>query len=226
LDRLDEARAQGTISAADWTAARGYVHTRQGAPPVAPTGEEMTARREHVRRRQLLLAIDQYGPGYQRLTGDGVRYAAEIVNATREEWDWMADHVRANPHLLRGEARSEPELYEHNRQAARDAYTAATAAIKVGDVRTALDRLDDAEVHHPTGHPHKGRTWDHYRTIALRRAAGTTVRTGDDPETPSHPVALARVNLPEPVTDPAGGGRPAPAVAGPTGVEPRRQRGR
>src|SRR5262249_55527094 len=100
LDCLDEARAHGVVSRQEWVTTRQKVtgqprpanpamEARPPDPPDAaphryvPSHEEIAARRAQVRQRQLLLAIEQYAPGYHRITGDGVRYAAEIVKATR-----------------------------------------------------------------------------------------------------------------------------------------------
>ncbi|MEJ3743140.1 SNF2-related protein [Actinomycetes bacterium KLBMP 9797] len=192
LDHLDEARACGFISATEWHNAREHLHTQDnparqpetstpehGAEPEhdptelnPPEPDPLAARRAQVRQRQLLLALEQYGPGYQSITGDGVRYAAEAANATREEWDWMAEQVRANPRLMDGKRLGDGQIHDINRQAARRAFAAATEAIKNEDFQGALDRLDDAEVHCPDGHPDRGGTWDKYRAVIFKRGGG------------------------------------------------------
>jgi hypothetical protein len=171
-----------------------------------PEPDPLALRRAQVRQRQLVLAIEQYGPSYQRVTGDGVRYASEAANATREERDWMAEYVRTNPQALEGESLGDGRIRDINRQASRQAFAAATAAITKADFKGALDRLDDAEVHWPAGHPDRGGAWDKYRAVVLRRAASpldtaTPANLDDRPDSgvvagPEGAAALARVSYP------------------------------
>ncbi|GIJ29997.1 hypothetical protein Vqi01_51590 [Micromonospora qiuiae] len=192
LDCLDEARACGVLSLAEWHAGRDYVLARdtdeKPLPPTpsaeAPadhqpsrsqTAQEAADRQSRVRQRQLVLALEQYGPGYQHLTGDGVRYAAEAARATDQEWDWMASYAQANPQVLEGERLGDARIHEINRDAGRKAFAAATEAMRRDDFELALARLDDAEVHWPDGHPDRGGTWDHYRKI-VRSKAGANAK--------------------------------------------------
>ncbi|MFI7025142.1 hypothetical protein ACIBMZ_20735 [Micromonospora sp. NPDC049900] len=221
LNCLDEARACGVLSRHEWEAGRTYVLTHDvsenpSPPPTmgAETPEhheepqstphhEPADRQPQVRHRQLVLALEQYGPGYHRITGDGVRYAAEAVRATEQEWQWMADYAQANPQVLEGKRLSDASIYEVNRKAARRAFAAATDAMRRGDFDLALDRLDDAEVHCPDGNPDRGGTWDRYREIVRSKAgasaeevqatAGRSVSGGQDPVTQegSGPATLA-----------------------------------
>jgi len=134
----------------------------------------------------------------------------------------MAANVGSNPHLLDGEPIGDGRAHDINRQAARDAFDAATDALKAGDYRTALDRLDDAEVHHPDGHPDRGLTWDRCRAIISKHASASAGDGTLNPDTGSKPpaagaspvsspppAALARINHPLPInghpaaTDPA-----------------------
>ncbi|MGI5213870.1 hypothetical protein [Plantactinospora sp. CA-290183] len=218
LDWLDEARACGVLSIAEWHTGRDYVRTHEGnadQPASLPTSDASVSgeqpermpeedapvdRRVEVRQRQLILALEQYGPGYHRITGDGVRCAAEAIRATEPEWKWMADYAQANPQVLEGERLGDARIYEINRKATRRAFAAATEAMKRGDFDVSLKRLDDAEVHCPDGHPDRGGSWDHYRGI---------VRTKADGGAPERP---GTVPMPTPESEAAGiGERSLPA---------------
>ncbi|MFK3984483.1 hypothetical protein ACI2K4_29430 [Micromonospora sp. NPDC050397] len=218
LDWLDEARACGVLSLAEWHAGREYVQTHgpgndqpASGPPTnvsqpeqrTPEEDASVDRRSQVRQRQLVLALEQYGPGYHHITGDGTRYAAEAARATPQEWAWMETYVRNNPQVLKGERLGDARIHEINRKAARKAFEAATDAMRRGDFDAALERLDDAEVHCPEGNPDRGDSWDRYRDVVASKAGAPTrqdsasgkspAREGAEIGARSEPAALARV---------------------------------
>jgi hypothetical protein len=41
--------------------------------------DDLALRRAAARRTTLLLLLEQWGPGYHRVTGNGLRYVAEIA---------------------------------------------------------------------------------------------------------------------------------------------------
>ncbi|MDG4784936.1 hypothetical protein O7626_03140 [Micromonospora sp. WMMD1102] len=241
LDWLDEARACGVLSLAEWSAGRDYVRTHGGAanPPTSgpavetpgrgdqpeqqmPREDAPVDRRSQVRQRQLVRALEQYGPGYHRLTGDGVRYAAEVMRATEQEWEWMATYAQANPEVLDGERLGDARIVEINRTAARTAFGAATDAMRRGDFDLALERLDDAEVYCPDGHPDRGGNWDHYRGIVRTKAGSGVVdgaATPSDSTTKSADVATAERPRPAALAR-AGHATPVPVPAASSGQPP------
>ncbi|MFY1633706.1 hypothetical protein ACN27F_10570 [Solwaraspora sp. WMMB335] len=212
LNWLDEARACGVLSFAEWRDGCDYIqaspadqtasHTRSGAherseQQTPESDDGLAGRQSRVRERQLLLALEQYGPGYQALTGDGVRYAAEAARATPREREWMTAYARNHPEVLEGERLGDGRIHAINRKAAARAFAEATEAMKRGDATTALKRLDDAEVHCPDGHPDRGQRWDHFRGI-VRAKAGIAAGVSEGPArsqspTPSNEVAATPV---------------------------------
>ncbi|MET8528932.1 hypothetical protein [Micromonospora sp. NPDC005172] len=99
-----------------------------------------------IRQREILLAFDEYGPGYHRVTGDGCRYVAEIVNATPAEWEWIYAHARTHPEVLTqaGPAHNPEQWRQLRREQGEAAFRAADAAFTAGDAIAVLDHLDEA----------------------------------------------------------------------------------
>ncbi|GAB3849246.1 hypothetical protein GCM10029963_33350 [Micromonospora andamanensis] len=205
LDCLDEARACGVLSLAEWHAGREFVLTHATneirSPPTpshetpdrrekpqqqTPHDVALSDRQTRVRQRQLVLALEQYGPEDEQNPGDGLRGAAETARATEQERKWMADYAQANPQVLEGERLGDARIHDINRKAGRKAFAAATEAMRRGDFDLALARLDDAEVHCPDGHPDRGGTWDHYRRIVRSKAAASAE---GEPGTAAHSVS-------------------------------------
>ncbi|MEU7925085.1 hypothetical protein [Micromonospora sp. NPDC049107] len=117
--------------------------------PQAATGtipDDRAARLVRIRQRQILLALEEHGPGYQRVTGDGCRYVAEIVKATREEWDWIYAYGRTHPEALTetGPVRNPQQWHDLRREQGETAFAAAQTAFEAGDHPAALDHLDEA----------------------------------------------------------------------------------
>ncbi|RKR88309.1 hypothetical protein BDK92_2620 [Micromonospora pisi] len=141
--------------------------------PQATTGtipDDRDARLVRIRQRQILLAFEQHGPGYQRVTGDGCRYVAEIVKATRDEWDWIYTHGRTHPEALTdtGPVRNPQQWDDLRREQGETAFTAAQTAFDAGDHAAALDHLDEARALGVL--PEE--SWDRLRNHILAAAGG------------------------------------------------------
>jgi hypothetical protein len=107
--------------------------------------DDVAVRRAAARRTTLLLLLEQWGPGYQRVTGNGVRYVAEIAQAPDEEWRWLADYCTAHPQVWQEKIVLNPEQWHQlRREQGRQQHEEATTAFHAGDFATARDRLDDA----------------------------------------------------------------------------------
>ncbi|WP_328654425.1 hypothetical protein OG598_11695 [Micromonospora sp. NBC_00330] len=122
-----------------------------------------------IRQREILLAFEEYGPGYHRVTGDGCRYVAEIVNATRDEWEWIYAHARTHPEvLIQAEpARNPTQWRQLRREQGEAAFRAADAAFTAGDT-AALDHLDEAQALGTLG-PEQ---WERLRLAVITTADG------------------------------------------------------
>ena len=116
------------------------------------TEHDAQDRRDRVRQRQLILRIELDAPKYHRVVPGGAgRYISETVNATREEWNWIARYIEEHPEVLHGPERSVDDIKQYRLTEARDAWTAAEKAFEAGDYRQVLDLLDTAEVFQPEG---------------------------------------------------------------------------
>jgi hypothetical protein len=104
-------------------------------------GNDLDRRRSKIRQRQLLLALEQWAPVYQRVAGGWLGYVAEITDATGEERTWLEQHVATN-----GMPAEHPtgEWHELRRTQGRQANAAASAAFLAGDYHRAHDLIDDA----------------------------------------------------------------------------------
>jgi hypothetical protein len=112
--------------------------------PRQPQQDYLAERRTAVRHKEILLALDQYGPGYQRVTGNGLRYVAEIVEATAQERQWLADHVADYPEVWDAPQLSQAEVDRRRQELGRAAFVAADTAFTDGDHHAARNHLDDA----------------------------------------------------------------------------------
>ncbi|RQW99037.1 hypothetical protein DLJ59_25860 [Micromonospora inaquosa] len=123
-----------------------------------------------IRQREILLAFEEYGPGYHRVTGDGCRYVAEIVNATPAEWEWIYAHARTHPEVLiqAGPARNPVQWRQLRREQGEAAFRAADAAFTAGDTQAALDLLDEAHALGAIG-PEQ---WERLRLAVITTADG------------------------------------------------------
>ena len=112
--------------------------------PEPGSDRDLTRRTARIRRQRLLLTLERWGPGHHRVTGNGLRYVAEIAHASPAEHAWLAAHVAARPETWDAPYRSDAEWTALRRQQADDALVAADAAYTAGDWATARDRVDDA----------------------------------------------------------------------------------
>ncbi|MEV4211257.1 hypothetical protein [Micromonospora sp. NPDC049662] len=121
-----------------------------------------------IRRRQILLAFEEYGPGYHRVTGDGCRYVAEIVEATPAEWEWIYEHARTHPEVLiqAGPGRNPVQWRQLRREQGEVAFRAADAAFIASDATAALNHLDEARALGTIG-PEQ---WERLRLAAMTAA--------------------------------------------------------
>jgi hypothetical protein len=115
-------------------------------PPIDPTqpesGEDLNARVVKVRQQRLLLALEQWGPGYQRVTGNGLRYVAEIAHATPAEREWLAGYVAEHPDVWSGPEHRHDEWTLLRRTQGAEALAAADTAYQAGDWASARDHID------------------------------------------------------------------------------------
>ena len=121
-----------------------------------------------IRRRHILLAFEEYGPGYDRVTGDGCRYVAEIVNATPQEWEWIYEHARTHAEVLvdTGLTRNPQQWRELRREQGEAAFRAAETAFTAGDTTAALDHLDESRARGVVG-PEQ---WERLRLVVMTAA--------------------------------------------------------
>src|SRR4051812_19874535 len=104
--------------------------------------DDLALRRAKARRTELLLLLEEWGPGYQAVTGNGVRYVAEIANATPEEWQWLVEYTTAHPEVWQAKIQLNPQQWYRLRQEqGRMRHEEAVAAFRAGDYPTARDRL-------------------------------------------------------------------------------------
>jgi hypothetical protein len=105
--------------------------------------DDLDRRRSKIRERQLLLALEQWAPGYQQVAGGWLGYVCDITEATAEEKTWLEQHVAKNG-MPDATAR---EWHEVRRTQGREANAAATAAFLAGDYERAHDLIDDARAY-------------------------------------------------------------------------------
>jgi hypothetical protein len=145
------------------------------------------------REALLLRVIGDVAPGYQEITGDGPRYAAETANASDPEWDWIYQHVRDNPDILTAATptRDALEQREAGERAEAEAEgsalsAAAKAAFDAGDYPAALDLADQGE----TAEPGRAHRWEQIRSAIREKAAAaeqapqTAIPERSEPTTP------------------------------------------
>jgi hypothetical protein len=133
----------------------------------------LAERRTAVRRKEILLAFDQYGPGYQRVTGNGLRYVAEIVDATPQERQWLADHVADHPDVWDAPELSHTEFDRQRQERGRAAFAAADTAFTNADHTAAHNHLDDAFAYGELSEPEWRQLHDHISAHDAPRPTAT-----------------------------------------------------
>ncbi|MFF5076395.1 hypothetical protein ACFY36_05040 [Actinoplanes sp. NPDC000266] len=91
--------------------------------------ESLDRRRTAVRQRQLLLALEQWGP----------EYVGRVTQATDDEMAWLKKHG-----VPSATVRSAAEWDEIRRVRGQQANAAASAAFSAGDYARARDLIDEA----------------------------------------------------------------------------------
>ncbi|GGJ75582.1 hypothetical protein GCM10010123_01980 [Pilimelia anulata] len=107
-------------------------------------GGGIAVRQRRIRELQLLFALHRYGPGYQRVTGNGVRYVAEIVNATADERAWLRSRVAAERQVWQTPYRTDAQWDAERRDRGEAAFTASDTAWKAGRPGRSLELVDEA----------------------------------------------------------------------------------
>ena len=135
-------------------------------------------------------------PGYA-WTGSPARYIAEIMDATRPEWDWIDRRVSADPAVFSGDraaqqpsaresAQQKEAAYQERKAAAQDLARQAKSAYDAGRYGEALALIDDAEILDPG----LGRRCHQIReeiAAAARRIADGSAADPRPPEEPGTP---------------------------------------
>ena len=128
---------------------------------VEPDG--LQERRAMVRRRELLLMLEQWAPAGRNVAGDSLHYVFELTGATEAEQAWLRKHVADN-----GMPPAAGRTPEEIRAAGRQANAAASAAFLAGDYDRARDLIDEARAH---GALFAGE-WSQLHDFIAARAAG------------------------------------------------------
>jgi hypothetical protein len=108
--------------------------------------QDLRERQIAVRRTELLLKLEQWGPRYRRSAGDWLRDFGDLVDATAEELTWLGQYVTANGMPPETDLTTD-EWFDLRREQGRQANAAASAAFLAGAYDAARDRVDDARAH-------------------------------------------------------------------------------
>lgn len=127
---------------------------------VEPDG--LQERRTKVRRRELLLMLEQWAPVSRTVTGDALHYVLELAAADEAEQAWLRKHVADNGMPAAG------RTAEQIREEGRRANAAASTAFLAGDYDRARDLIDEARAH---GALFAGE-WANLHEFIAARAAG------------------------------------------------------
>ncbi|MCU7727810.1 hypothetical protein ODJ79_29185 [Actinoplanes sp. KI2] len=104
-------------------------------------GDDLRRRRERIRERELLLALEQWGSAESDVAGDALRYVFGIVDATEGERAWLRRLVEENG--LPATSRTAAEI----RAEGGRANAAANAAFLAGDYEGARNLIDQARAY-------------------------------------------------------------------------------
>ena len=127
-------------------------------------------------------------------TGSPARYIAEIMDATRPEWDWIDRRVSADPAVFSGDraaqqpsareaAQQKDAAYQERKAAAQDLARQAKAAYDEGRYGEALALIDDAEILNPVLASQYDQIREEIAAAACRAADGSAA----DPRPPAEP---------------------------------------
>lgn len=147
-------------------------HDTQSSPELLH--DDIAACRRRARLRHIVLKLEQWGPGYQRVTGNGIRYVAEIVNATAEERAWLTAYTAEHPDVWKEQGIGHDAWFTLRGEQGRAAYQAALEAFKARDYQSALDNLDEAHALENLSDSEWRRLHDHVTTIAASTPATRT----------------------------------------------------
>ncbi len=114
------------------------------SPDTVGLDGDVAMREAQIRRRQIILKIEEYAAGYHRVTGVGYRYVAEIVGATPDEWEWIKKYIDEHPDVLELPYQTPAQWDEVHRSRGYQALQHVRSAADAGDRATALDHLDEA----------------------------------------------------------------------------------
>lgn len=112
--------------------------------PQGGSHDNLAICRKRIRRRHIILKLEQWGPGYQRVTGNGIRYVAEIVNATDWERAWLTAYTAEHSEVWQDKGIGHDAWFTLRAEQGRRAYEAALGAYTAEGYRSALDNLDEA----------------------------------------------------------------------------------
>jgi hypothetical protein len=133
----------------------------------------LRGRKAKVRERELLLTLEQWGPAYRDVAGEGLHYVFEIAAATEEEQAWLRAHIAKNGMPEQG--RTAEEL----RAEGGRANASASAAFLAGDYDRARDLIDEARAY---GALFEGE-WERLHQFIAVQAAGPAAEA--EPQVPS-----------------------------------------
>jgi hypothetical protein len=108
--------------------------------------DDLQRRQATIRRRQLLLALEQWAPAYQQVAGGWLLYVVDLTDATAEESAWLEKQVAENG-MPDEPAHSADEWHAVRRTLGRQANAAASAAFLAGDYDRAQDLIDEARAY-------------------------------------------------------------------------------
>ncbi|MGX6601304.1 hypothetical protein ACWKSP_04065 [Micromonosporaceae bacterium Da 78-11] len=107
---------------------------------------DLQDRRAAVRRKEILLKVEQWGPGYRSDADDWTAEVGEFVDATDEELTWLRQYVAANGRPQDVD-RSTEQWSQLRREQGRQANAASGAAFLAGAYDAARDLIDDARAY-------------------------------------------------------------------------------
>jgi hypothetical protein len=162
-------------------------HSTTAGAPVTPAHDPLTERRRRARRTEILATLEQFGPNLQRLTGNGVRYIAEITRASVDEQHWLADYVAAHPEVWNARQPGHDEGFRIKHQRGTEALAAAREAARAGNPAAARDHLDDALAYQAITEDRWRRL--HHLIDTGHLTAVTDKASGDQPATAAGPPA-------------------------------------